>query len=222
LFSLTNKDSQPSKIRQTNRNCSIYCASRFGPTFGDFFDIYICDSANTTENNFSNLGYSYEHPQPSQCESYLAGSEYFLLSEIEVNEKTFYFIYYLVFHYALFVNSLTFDLINYIACNKPYIKITQYEKISFYDLNRILRMCLEDGIPLTDNGDSVDGKRKTERLLKDGISVKTSKKRNFFLKDGNSKKYMSFLNLYKMLSLMNIDKNLNNYFFSKNLCTVCM
>jgi hypothetical protein len=62
MFSLTNKDNQPSKIRQTNRNCLIYCASRFGPRFGDFFNIYICDSANTTENNFSSLGYSYEHP----------------------------------------------------------------------------------------------------------------------------------------------------------------
>jgi hypothetical protein len=46
---------------------------------------------------------------------------------------------------------------------------------------------------VTENGNSVDGKRKTERLLKDGIYVKATKKRNFFLKDGNSKKKNFFL-----------------------------
>jgi hypothetical protein len=37
---------------------------------------------------------------------------------------------------------------------------------------------------VTENGNYVDGKRKG---LKDGISVKASIKRNFVLKDGNSK-----------------------------------
>ena len=34
-----------------------------------------------------NLGNSNQHPQPSQGDSYLAGSEFFLLSEIEVYQK---------------------------------------------------------------------------------------------------------------------------------------
>jgi hypothetical protein len=48
LFSLTNKDNQPSKMRQLNTTNSIYCASGYGPTFGGGHDIYICDNANIT------------------------------------------------------------------------------------------------------------------------------------------------------------------------------
>ena len=86
LFSLTNKDNQPSKIKQISTTKSIICHSGYGPTFGDN-DIYLCDSSNTTENSFSNLGQSYQHPQPSQGQSYLAGSFKFQLSEIEVYKK---------------------------------------------------------------------------------------------------------------------------------------
>jgi hypothetical protein len=66
---------------------------------------------------------------------------------------------------------------------------------------------------VTENGNSVDGKRKTERLLKDGISVKATKKRNFFLKDGNSKKKKNFFKkLYILLSFVLINRNLKNIF----------
>jgi hypothetical protein len=87
LFSLTNKDNQPSKIRQKSTNYSILCNSGYGPTFGSGFDLQICNSANTTTGSYSYLGVSYEHPQPSQGRSYLAGSQYFQLSEIEVYQK---------------------------------------------------------------------------------------------------------------------------------------
>jgi hypothetical protein len=87
LFSLTNKDNQPSKIRQLNTNCSIYFNSAYGPTFGGGHDIYVCDNANVRAGSYSNLGHSYQHPQPSQGLSYLAGSYPFQLSEIEVYEK---------------------------------------------------------------------------------------------------------------------------------------
>jgi hypothetical protein len=50
-------------------------------------DIYICDKANTSPDSRSYLGRSYQHPQPRQSYSYLAGSHGFLLSEIEVYEK---------------------------------------------------------------------------------------------------------------------------------------
>jgi hypothetical protein len=86
LFSLTNKDNQPSKIRQNNTQYSIYCRSDYGPIFGND-DICIANYANTTKGSYSNLGRSYEHPQPSQGQSYLAGSHSFQLSEIEVYEK---------------------------------------------------------------------------------------------------------------------------------------
>jgi hypothetical protein len=87
LFSLTNKDNQPSKIRQINTTYSIYCHSSHGPTFGGGHDIHIANNANTTMGSYSNLGFAYQHPQPSQGQSYLAGSYNFQLSEIEVYEK---------------------------------------------------------------------------------------------------------------------------------------
>jgi hypothetical protein len=65
---------------------SIFCFSEYGPIFGND-DIHIGNNANTAAGSFSNLGRSYQHPQPSQGNSYLAGSSPFLLSEIEVYQK---------------------------------------------------------------------------------------------------------------------------------------
>jgi hypothetical protein len=87
LFSLTNKDNQPFKMRQNNANCSIICSSDYGPMFGSGYDICIYNNSNTTMDSCSDLGRSYQHPQPSQGQSYLAGSYQFQLSEIEVFYK---------------------------------------------------------------------------------------------------------------------------------------
>ena len=74
-------------MRQINTTKSIICHSENGPIFGSGNDIRICNSANTREGSFSKLGHSYEHPQPSQGNSYLAGSHPFQLSEIEVYQN---------------------------------------------------------------------------------------------------------------------------------------
>jgi len=74
-------------MRQINTNNSIYCYSGCGPTFGSGFDIHLCNNANTTMDSGSYLGRSYQHPQPDQGDSYLAGSFQFQLSEIEVYQK---------------------------------------------------------------------------------------------------------------------------------------
>jgi hypothetical protein len=87
LFSLTNKDNKPSKMWQINTNRSIYSQSNYGPTFGGGADLHICNYANSTKGCYSNLGHSYQHPQPSEGRSYLAGSPEFQLSEIEVYQK---------------------------------------------------------------------------------------------------------------------------------------
>jgi hypothetical protein len=87
LFSLTNKDNPPCKMKQINANKSIYCNSGCGPIFGSGHDIYICNSSNTTASSYSFLGHSYQHPQPSQGYSFLAGSNQFRLNEIEVYKK---------------------------------------------------------------------------------------------------------------------------------------
>ncbi len=88
LFSLTNKDNQSFKMRQieTEDFYSIHCDPANGPIFGGN-DLHIGDSANTTAGCYSKLGCSYEHPQPDQGDSYLAGSDEFQLSEIEVFKK---------------------------------------------------------------------------------------------------------------------------------------
>jgi hypothetical protein len=86
LFSLTNQENQPCKIKQTNVKNSIFCDLFEGPIFGNN-DILICHDADTTMDSCSDLGRSYEHPQPSQGKSYLAGSYHFRLSEIEVYQK---------------------------------------------------------------------------------------------------------------------------------------
>jgi len=87
LFSLTNRDNQPSKMRKINATKSIICHPNLGPIFGDLFDILICDYSNTTAGCYSLLGNSYQHPQPNEGGSYLAGSFNFQLSEIEVYQK---------------------------------------------------------------------------------------------------------------------------------------
>ena len=74
-------------MRQINTNKSINCKSAYGPIFGGGSDFYIGNNANTTAGSGSNLGVSYQHPQPSQGPSYLAGTNPFQLSEIEVYQK---------------------------------------------------------------------------------------------------------------------------------------
>ena len=73
-------------MRLINNVDSIYCRPDFGPIFGAN-DICIRSNANLKESYYSNLGRSYRHPQPSQGDSYLAGSDKFQLSEIEVYQK---------------------------------------------------------------------------------------------------------------------------------------
>jgi hypothetical protein len=86
IFSLTNRDSKPLKMKvDPNRHESaICCHSECGPTF--VCDICIENSANTTTNSYSYLGYSYKHPQYANG-TFLAGSFQFQLDEIEVYER---------------------------------------------------------------------------------------------------------------------------------------
>ena len=56
VFSLTNRDEVPCKLRTTRSAHSIYCSSQNGPTFG-LYDIAIANNANAS----SNLGDVYKH-----------------------------------------------------------------------------------------------------------------------------------------------------------------
>ena len=90
LFSLTNKDNKSliMKINPDYPQHAIRCDPKYGPSFGYGHDIRI---VNTTMDNYSNLGYSYSHPQygfeTNEAQTFLAGSNPFRLDEIEVYQK---------------------------------------------------------------------------------------------------------------------------------------
>jgi uncharacterized coiled-coil protein SlyX len=98
LFSLTNKDNLPCKMTKTEVYYSIKCIKDCGPVFGGsqilpvlFDDIFIADHGNFKEYSHSNLGFTYKHPRydrdTKEAKNFLAGSDYFQLSEIEVYQK---------------------------------------------------------------------------------------------------------------------------------------
>ena len=90
LFSLTNNDNKPLKIKAHPgyHDHAIRCDSKCGPSFGEGPDIHI---GKITSGSYSNLGYSYAHPQyaykSNEAQGFLAGSTHFQLDEIEVYER---------------------------------------------------------------------------------------------------------------------------------------
>jgi hypothetical protein len=93
IFSLINKENKPLKMKvdPNEHDEAIYRNSVCGPSFGGGGDICIANNANTTMNSFSNLGWTYKHPQyafgTNEARTYLAGSDEFQLDEIEVYQK---------------------------------------------------------------------------------------------------------------------------------------
>ncbi len=89
LFSLTNKDNTPLKMKVDPNQYAIRCHSSCGPIFSG--GIRIANNANTTMNSWSNLGFTYKHPQyeygTNEAQTFLAGSQFFQLDEIEVYQK---------------------------------------------------------------------------------------------------------------------------------------
>ncbi len=69
---------------------AICCNLSRGPVFG-WRDIAIANNANTTMDSYSHLGCTYPHPQyawgTNEAKSFLTGSYYFRLDEIEVYQK---------------------------------------------------------------------------------------------------------------------------------------
>ena len=91
IFSLTNKDSQPCKMKTNKAACSIRCLSTYGPTFGEGRDIYVANCSNKKTSSYSNLGHTYAHPHyaygTDEAKSFLAGSFTFQSNEIEVYKR---------------------------------------------------------------------------------------------------------------------------------------
>jgi hypothetical protein len=87
IFSLVNNDEKPIKMKIKNKiQNAIYCDPSLGPMFCGGFSIY--SDSNKNASSWSNLGYSYQHPNyqngSNKAKSYLAGSCNFSTSEIEV------------------------------------------------------------------------------------------------------------------------------------------
>ena len=91
IFSLINKQNKPLKMKCPECQNTIYCHIGYGPTFGGGHDFHISDNSNTNTNSYSNLGHSYSHPDyaagSNEAKSFLAGSNNFQVSEIEVYTK---------------------------------------------------------------------------------------------------------------------------------------
>jgi hypothetical protein len=89
IFSLTNKENKPCKIKTKNASQSIWCDPSSGPSFSS--DIYIADRADKAANSHSFLGTTYGHAQYAkgsrEAKLFLAGGQNFKLDEIEVYKK---------------------------------------------------------------------------------------------------------------------------------------
>ena len=91
IFSFTNKDNQPVKMKMkvdpNQHHRAINCYTGYGPKFGG--DIHI--AKNATMYSLSHLGVSYSRPQyaegTNEAKTFLAGSHNFQLDEIEVYQK---------------------------------------------------------------------------------------------------------------------------------------
>ena len=66
-----------------NKYYAMCHSSSCGPGFGGIIDLNTDSDANNKINSFSRLGNTYEIP-PGQTNTFLVGSEYFKVSEIEV------------------------------------------------------------------------------------------------------------------------------------------
>jgi hypothetical protein len=90
IFSLVNGEKRPVRVNVANGNESnaIYCGTSYGPTFGGGHDFKIAKNPNTSNSNYSRFGHTYSLPNyppgSHKAESFLAGSYYFTIDEIEV------------------------------------------------------------------------------------------------------------------------------------------
>jgi hypothetical protein len=91
IFSLINSKNSPILIKCSYNEYAFSCNSNNGPTFGGGCDIFISDNSNVNTLSYSNLGYSYKHPDfvldSIEAQTFLANSKHFQTSEIEVFHK---------------------------------------------------------------------------------------------------------------------------------------
>jgi hypothetical protein len=91
IFSLTNQENKPLKMRPIKYENAVFAYSQYGPAFGKGFEILIANNSNKRMDSYSDFGHSYKHPQyafgTKEAQTFLTGSYYFQLDEIEVYQK---------------------------------------------------------------------------------------------------------------------------------------
>ena len=77
---------EPTKLplKGTSNQYGIFCGSEYGPLFGAGHDLRVANGANTNSNSYSKLGSTYQCPANADSSSFLAGQQYFRVSELEV------------------------------------------------------------------------------------------------------------------------------------------
>jgi hypothetical protein len=87
LFSIVNPAGlAPMKLPLTGEinKFAVYCHLSYGPLFGGGCDLCINDNCNTVKDSSSWLGDSYTLPPGQDKKTFLTGSDFFLVAEIEV------------------------------------------------------------------------------------------------------------------------------------------
>ena len=92
MYSLRNNDdfaSFKSTLKDENARYAICRHTRYGPTFGYGYDLFIVNNAGSNTNSYTSFGSSYKLPpgysyDQTNTRSLLAGSHYFTPSEVEV------------------------------------------------------------------------------------------------------------------------------------------
>ena len=101
LFSLVNPyEVKPVKmpVLENKRGCAIACNSSLGPSFGvrsvwsvtqyvaHIDDLCIADNANASRSSYSRLRTCYQCPKGKQGDTFLTGTETFIVADYEVFE----------------------------------------------------------------------------------------------------------------------------------------
>ena len=111
LFSLKSPSSEvgPTKmsIKPNMYSNAMLHNSYYGPTFGGSHDLHIANDANNNSNSESNLGHTYELP-PGQTTTFLVGSNNFKVSDIEVFQIIWQYIFDVI---SLWCNTNSWDTV---------------------------------------------------------------------------------------------------------------
>ena len=88
IFSLRNKEGlEPFKSMVAHPSVAIYRYSGYGPTFGNGYDIYISNNANSNTGSYTDFGQHNDYSVPSGVQdqyTILAGTNHFTPDEVEV------------------------------------------------------------------------------------------------------------------------------------------